>query len=152
MISKILLATEVEIDQEIEAEYKARKFMAKTPAHQRAKILENLVKLLEERAGEAAEIITLEEAKPITTAKGEVARTIENYKFAAEEAKRIHGETLPLDAASGGENRLTYTKREPIGIIIIGAITPFNFSMNLAAHKVGPAIASGNTIVLKPAS
>jgi acyl-CoA reductase-like NAD-dependent aldehyde dehydrogenase len=95
-------------------------------------------------------IIALEAAKPITTAQGEVARTIQTYKFAAEEAKRIYGETLPLDAAPGGEGRVGYTMREPLGVI--DAITPFNFPMNLVAHKVGPAIAAGNTVVLKPAS
>lgn len=78
-----------------------------------------------------------------------MSRTVATYKFSAEEAKRIHGETIPLDAAVGGENRIAYTVREPIGVI--GAITPFNFPMNLVAHKVGPAIASGNTVVLKPA-
>ena len=124
--------------------------MAKMPAHERAAILERLVALLEKRLDEAAEIIALEAAKPITTAIDEVKRTIQTYKFAAEEAKRIHGETLPLDAAPGGEKRVAYTVREPIGVI--GAITPFNFPMNLVAHKVGPAIAAGNTIVLKPAS
>ncbi|MFF2856366.1 aldehyde dehydrogenase family protein [Peribacillus sp. NPDC058002] len=150
VIAEIPLATEEETDLAIEAAQKATKVMAKMPAHQRAKILETLAQLLEERADEAARIISIESAKPVTTAKGEVARTIETYKFAAEEAKRIHGETLSLDAAQGGENRLGYTVREPIGVI--GAITPFNFPMNLVAHKVGPAIAAGNTIVLKPAS
>ncbi|MEH7384451.1 aldehyde dehydrogenase family protein [Bacillus sp. JJ1521] len=150
IIAEIPDATEQETELAIEAAYRTRKVMAKLPAFKRAEILENLVQLLKERADEAAEIIALEAAKPITTAKGEVARTIETYKFAAEEAKRIHGETLPLDAASGGVNRLAYTVREPLGVI--GAITPFNFPMNLVAHKVGPAIASGNTIVLKPAS
>lgn len=150
VIAEIPLTTEEEVDQAIEAAREAKKVMAKMPAHQRAKILETLAQLLEVRAEEAAQIISIESAKPITTAKGEVARTIETYKFAAEEAKRIHGETISLDAAQGGENRLGYTVREPIGII--GAITPFNFPMNLVAHKVGPAIAAGNTIVLKPAS
>ena len=90
----------------------------------------------------------MEAAKPLATARVEVERTIATYKFAAEEAMRIHGETLALDAAPGGENRVAYTVREPLGVI--GAITPFNFPMNLFAHKVGPAIALGNTIVLKP--
>ena len=150
VIAEIPVATEIETDQAIEAAYQARGEMAKMPAHQRASILEKLSKLLEQRADEAAQILALEAAKPITTAKAEVSRTIETYKFAAEEAKRIHGETIPLDAARGGEGRVAYTVREPIGVI--GAITPFNFPMNLVAHKVGPAIASGNTIVLKPAS
>lgn len=150
VIAEIPVATEKETDDAIEAAYRARNEMAKMPAHKRAHILETLSRLLEERADEAAHIIALEAAKPMTTAKAEVSRTVETYKFAAEEAKRIHGETIPLDAARGGEGRIAYTVREPIGVI--GAITPFNFPMNLVAHKVGPAIASGNTIVLKPAS
>jgi acyl-CoA reductase-like NAD-dependent aldehyde dehydrogenase len=149
-IAEIPLASEEETDRAIEAAYQCTKVMAKMPAHRRAEILETVVRLLEERKEEAAKIISLESAKPYTTAMAEVARTIETYKFAAEEAKRIHGETIPLDAARGGEKRLAYTVREPIGVI--GAITPFNFPMNLVAHKVGPAIASGNAIVLKPAS
>jgi len=150
VIAEIPMATEEETDFAIESAYRAREVMAKMPAHQRSFILEKLSRLLEERAEEAAVIIALEAAKPIATARGEVARTIQTYKIAAEEAKRIHGETIPLDAAPGGEGRVGYTVREPLGVI--GAITPFNFPMNLVAHKVGPAIASGNTIVLKPAS
>jgi acyl-CoA reductase-like NAD-dependent aldehyde dehydrogenase len=121
-----------------------------TPAYRRAEILEKLVSLLKEQREQCARLIAKEAAKPIKTARAEVDRTIMTYKFAAEEARRIHGETIPLDAAPGGENRVTYTVREPIGVI--AAITPFNFPMNLVAHKVGPAIAAGNTVVLKPAS
>jgi acyl-CoA reductase-like NAD-dependent aldehyde dehydrogenase len=150
VIAEIPMATAEDVEQAIHAAEQAKKVMAKMPAFERANILETLARKLEERSDEAAKIIALEAAKPFTTAKGEVERTIETYKFAAEEAKRIHGETIPLDAAKGGVNRLGYTVREPIGII--GAITPFNFPMNLVAHKVGPAIAAGNTIVLKPAS
>lgn len=150
VIAEVPMATAEDVEQAIAAAEQAKKVMAKMPAFERANILETLAKKLEERMDEAAKIIAMESAKPFTTAKGEVVRTIETYKFAAEEAKRIHGETIPLDAAQGGVNRLGYTVREPIGII--GAITPFNFPMNLVAHKLGPAIATGNTIVLKPAS
>ncbi|PID04346.1 aldehyde dehydrogenase [Sporosarcina sp. P2] len=150
VIAHIAKATKNETDQAIETALQTRRVMAKMPAYQRAEILENLVSLLHERSEEAAEIIAMEAAKPIATARDEVLRTIETYKFAAEEAKRIYGETLPLDAARGGVNRLAYTVREPLGVI--GAITPFNFPMNLVAHKIGPAIATGNTIVLKPAA
>lgn len=150
VIAEIPMATQEETDMAIESAYRARGVMAKMPAHQRAAILEKLSRLLEERAEEAARIIALEAAKPITTARIEVARTVQTYKFAAEEAKRIHGETIPMDAAPGGERRIGYTFREPLGVI--GAITPFNFPMNLVAHKVGPAIAAGNTVVLKPAT
>ncbi|MFZ3590597.1 aldehyde dehydrogenase family protein [Bacillus sp. DJP31] len=128
----------------------AKLTLRKMPAHERASILEKMAQLFQDRFQEAAEIIAKEAGKPITTAKGEVSRTIQTYKFAAEEAKRIHGETIPMHAAPGGENRIAYTVREPIGVV--AAITPFNFPMNLVAHKVGPAIAAGNPVVLKPAS
>ncbi|MFP5106874.1 aldehyde dehydrogenase family protein [Neobacillus sp. C211] len=149
-IAQIAMADKELTVQAITAAYNARGIMAKMPAYQRAEILENVVALLKEKADQAAEVISRESAKPIMFAKAEVARTIETYKFAAEEAKRIHGETIPFDAAVGGVGRIGYTLREPIGVI--GAITPFNFPMNLVAHKVGPAIAAGNTLVLKPAS
>lgn len=149
-IAEIPFADESEVEMAIEAAENAKTLMAKMPAHQRATILENLVRLLEENQDECARLIALEAAKPWTTAKGEVARTIMTYKFAAEEARRIHGETIPMDAAPGGEDRVAFTIRQSLGVV--AAITPFNFPMNLVAHKVGPAIAAGNTIVLKPAS
>ncbi|MED1107809.1 aldehyde dehydrogenase family protein [Bacillus paramycoides] len=150
MIAEIAVADRDQTKQAIATAYEVQHVMANMPAYQRADILENLVELLKEQSDQAAEIIAQEAAKPIVFAKGEVLRTIETYKFAAEEAKRIHGETIPFDAAAGGVGRIGYTVRKPIGVI--GAITPFNFPMNLVAHKVGPAIAAGNTIVLKPAS
>lgn len=122
----------------------------KTPAHQRAKILEKASDLLLFRSEEIAETIAREAGKAWKFAMNEVQRSSETFKFAAEEAKRGHGEVLPLDASRFGENRLGYFIRQPIGVV--GAITPFNFPLNLVAHKVAPAIAAGNTIVLKPAS
>ncbi|MFC0562290.1 aldehyde dehydrogenase family protein [Halalkalibacter alkalisediminis] len=148
-MAQVASADENEVELALEAADRAKLSMAKMPSHKRATILEKVARLLEERSGEAARIIATESAKPITIAMGEVERTIQTYKFAAEEAKRIHGETLPLDAAPGGEGRVAYMVHEPIGVI--GAITPFNFPMNLVAHKVGPALAAGNTVVLKPA-
>lgn len=150
VIAEVPKANVEEVEAALEAADAARETMANMPLYKRAIILEKLASLLEARAEEAAELIALEAAKPISTAKVEVQRTIQTYKFAAEEAKRIHGETIPVDAAPGGEGRIAYTVREPLGVV--AAITPFNFPMNLVAHKVGPAIASGNTIVLKPAS
>lgn len=149
-IAEIAYADEAEVELAIQAAEKARPMMGKMPSHQRASILEKLVALLEKNADECARLIALEAAKPWTTAKAEVVRTIQTYKFAAEEARRIHGETIPMDAAPGGEDRVAYTIRQPLGVV--AAITPFNFPMNLVAHKVGPAIASGNTVVLKPAT
>ena len=148
-IAEIAIATKEDLNVAISAAHASRKKMAKMPIHQRSAILEKLVVLLGNRFEEAATIIANEAAKPITAAREEVRRTIQTYKFAAAEATRIGGETISLDAAPGGENRLAYTVREPLGVI--GAITPFNFPMNLVAHKIGPAIAAGNTIVLKPA-
>lgn len=149
-IAEIPQASDKQVDAAIDAAYASREAMAKLTAFEKAEILERLVDLYKERRHEAAKIISLESAKPLKFAFGEVDRTIETYKFAAEEAKRIHGEMIPMDAAKTGANRLGYTLREPIGVV--AAITPFNFPMNLVAHKVGPAIAAGNTIVLKPAS
>jgi acyl-CoA reductase-like NAD-dependent aldehyde dehydrogenase len=149
VLASIPEATEEEVDQAIAAAYAARDVMAKMPAHRRAQILERVCELLAERADEAAHLIASEAAKPLKSARTEVSRTLQTYKLAAEEAKRIHGESFSLDAAPGGEGRLAFTMRDPLGVI--GAITPFNFPMNLVAHKVGPAIAAGNTVVLKPA-
>ncbi|PIC73373.1 aldehyde dehydrogenase family protein [Sporosarcina sp. P17b] len=150
IIAEIPQASEEQVNAAIDAAYNNREVMANLTAYEKAGILEKLARLLEENRTKAAEIISLESAKPMKFSLGEVDRTVETYKFAAEEAKRIQGEMIPLDAAENGANRLGYTLREPIGVV--AAITPFNFPMNLVAHKVGPAIAAGNTIVLKPAS
>jgi acyl-CoA reductase-like NAD-dependent aldehyde dehydrogenase len=150
IIAEIAFADEELTKKAITSAQEAFQVNSKMPAFERSAILEKVAGLLKERADEAAMVIAMESSKPISFAKSEVFRTIETYKCAAEEAKRIHGETIPFDAASGGIGRFGYTARKPIGVI--GAITPFNFPMNLVAHKVGPAIASGNSIVLKPAS
>ncbi|NRS52035.1 aldehyde dehydrogenase family protein [Brevibacillus sp. HB2.2] len=149
-IAQISQADSSLVENAIAAAHEATAVMRRLSAYQRAFLLERISILMNERLEEAARIIAIEAGKPIKTARGEVIRTIQTYKFAAEEAKRLHGETVPLDAAIGGEGRLAYTVREPLGVI--GAITPFPFPMNLVAHKVGPALAAGNTVVLKPAS
>ncbi|MFC5648670.1 aldehyde dehydrogenase family protein [Paenibacillus solisilvae] len=148
-IAEVAYADAAEVDRAIEAAEGARPLMAGMPAHERAAILERLAYLIRDKEEECARLIALEAAKPLKTARLEVERTITTYKFAAEEAKRIQGETIPMDAAPGGEDRIAYTIRQPLGVV--AAITPFNFPMNLVAHKVGPALAAGNTIVLKPA-
>ncbi|MEK5547277.1 aldehyde dehydrogenase family protein [Paenibacillus sp. FSL L8-0689] len=149
VIAEVAEATPKDAKAAIQAASDARSEMRAMPAHQRSAILEKLADLLEERREDAARIIAREASKPWKAALAEVDRTVQTYKFAAEEAKRIHGETIPLDAAPGGEGRMAYTLKEPVGVV--GAITPFNFPMNLVAHKVGPALAAGNTVVLKPA-
>ncbi|MBD7937266.1 aldehyde dehydrogenase family protein [Cytobacillus sp. Sa5YUA1] len=150
VIAQIPQASKEEVEETIEIAHQKRTEMARLTAYERAEILEELVQLFKENRQKAAEIISLESAKPLKFSLGEIDRTIETYKFAAEEAKRLTGEMIPMDAAKNGANRFGYTIEEPIGVI--GAITPFNFPQNLVAHKVGPAIASGNPIVLKPAS
>ncbi|ANU24163.1 aldehyde dehydrogenase family protein [Planococcus donghaensis] len=149
-IGDIPKASKEDVEKAIDAATNASEEMANLTAYQRAEILEQLVALFIEHRERAAKLISLESAKPLKYALGEIDRTIETYKFAAEEAKRLTGEMVPMDAAKGGSNRLAYTLREPVGVV--AAITPFNFPQNLVAHKIGPAIASGNTVVLKPAS
>jgi acyl-CoA reductase-like NAD-dependent aldehyde dehydrogenase len=150
LIAEVGQADESDVEEAIQAAKAASKLMAQMPASKRAAILEKAVAIFESRQEELARILAMEAAKPLRTGRTEIARTVQTYKFAAEEAKRIHGETIPLDAAPGGEGRLAYTVRKPIGVV--GAITPFNFPFNLVAHKLGPAFAAGNTVVLKPAS
>ncbi|PFJ14180.1 aldehyde dehydrogenase [Bacillus cereus] len=149
ILAEIAQGTEKDVQEAVTSAKNAMQKMNKLSAYDRATILEKVAQKMDERREEFAEIIAKEAAKPIRAARGEVDRTVQTYKFAAEEAKRIYGETLPLDAASGADGRIAYTIRKPIGVI--GAITPFNFPLNLVAYKVGPAIAAGNTVVLKPA-
>ncbi|HDR7809630.1 TPA: aldehyde dehydrogenase family protein [Bacillus cereus] len=148
-LAEIAQGTEEDVKEAVTAAKNAMTKMNTLSAYDRATILEKVAQKMDERREEFAEIIAKEAAKPIRAARGEVDRTVQTYKFVAEEAKRIYGETLPLDAAPGADGRIAYTIRKPIGVI--GAITPFNFPLNLVAHKVGPAIAAGNTVVLKPA-
>jgi len=143
-------ASQADVNAAIEAAAQAFPVMAALPAHQRNQILERTSELLARHQEELAELIALEAGKAWKYAFGEVGRAVQTFKFAAEEAKRLHGEVVPMDAARGAENRFGFFVREPIGII--GAISPFNFPLNLVAHKVAPAIAAGNSVVLKPAS
>jgi acyl-CoA reductase-like NAD-dependent aldehyde dehydrogenase len=131
----------------------ARRVMAEEPlpAWRRAEILDRAAELLatDEVFEDLARTIALESAKPITTARGEVTRCISTFRFSAAVCRTMAGQVLPLDAAQAGEGRLGFTVRVPVGVI--GAITPFNFPLNLVAHKLAPAIAAGCAVVLKPA-
>jgi acyl-CoA reductase-like NAD-dependent aldehyde dehydrogenase len=124
--------------------------MKKMPAHKRSQILANAAKLLSEQLEDFARTIALEGGKPIKDARIEVSRAVMTFTIASEEALRLDGEQIAMDRQPGNEGRIGMVMREPIGVI--GAITPFNFPLNLVAHKLAPAIASGCTIVLKPAS
>lgn len=120
------------------------------PAHARAAVLDRVARVLEERLEQFARTIALESAKPISTARGEVLRAVSTFQFSAVVARTHAGQVLPLDASPFGEGKLGFTVRTPIGVV--GAITPFNFPLNLVAHKVGPAIAVGCPIIVKPAA
>lgn len=148
-IAEVAMAQPEEAVQAIEAAHEAFQTFKKMPAYERAQILSKAASILHENAETCAKLIAEEAAKPIRAAREEMKRTVQTYQFAAEAAKSIHGEQIPMDAAQGGVNRIGFTMRVPLGVV--AAITPFNFPFNLAAHKVGPAIAAGNAIVLKPA-
>ena len=120
------------------------------PPWRRAEILDAAARLLAERAEEFARTIARESAKPIKTARIEASRAVSTFTFAAAEARRLTGEMVPVDAAQIGEGRLAFTLRVPVGVV--AAIAPFNFPLNLVAHKLAPAIAAGCPVVLKPAS
>ena len=119
-------------------------------AHERARILDATARLLEERQEEAAQIISAEAGKPLKAARVEAQRAVSTYTFAAVEARKLAGQTVPMDASPAGEGKLAFTIRMPIGVI--GAISPFNFPLNLVAHKLAPALAAGCPVVLKPAA
>ena len=120
------------------------------PAWQRAEILDTAARLLRDRTEEFARTIAMEAAKPIKTARVEATRAISTFTFAAAEARKLTGETVPMEAAEVGVGKLAFAMRVPVGVV--GAISPFNFPLNLVAHKIAPAIAAGCPVVLKPAS
>lgn len=120
------------------------------PTHQRADILDRLARALHDHHEDLARTISDEAAKPITTARVEAARAVDTASFSAATARTLGGELVPIDASSAGEGKLAYVQRVPIGVV--GAISPFNFPLNLVVHKVAPAIAAGCPVVLKPAS
>ncbi len=120
------------------------------PAHKRAEILVKVAAALGRRHDEAARLISDEAGKPMKAARVEAQRAMSTYTFAAVEARKLAGEMVPMDAAQAGTGKLAFTLRRPVGIV--GAISPFNFPLNLVAHKLAPALAAGCAVVLKPAS
>ncbi len=122
----------------------------KLPAHVRSRILLNLLDQMERHSDELLTALTLEGGKTQNVARGELARAKETVRTAAEEAKRITGEIVPIDWTEAGENRHGFARRLPLGPVL--GIAPFNYPLNLACHKLAPAIAAGNSFILKPAS
>ncbi len=143
-------ATPEMVTRAIQSASEARSLMAELPIYQRAEILENTAHYLQQHREAFIKRIALEAGKPWKWSAVEVNRAVENLKFAAEACKSLHGETVPLDASRGSEGRMGFWIRVPMGVV--AAISPFNFPLNLVIHKVAPAIAAGNTAILKPAS
>jgi glyceraldehyde-3-phosphate dehydrogenase (NADP+) len=139
-----------DVDRAIGGAVDGARLMRDMSAYDRSAILSKAAELMREQAEDLAMTISLEEGKILSEARIEVARSAETIQLSAEEAKRIYGEVLPLDAAPGGQGRFGFTLRVPCGVV--AAITPFNFPLNLVCHKVGPALAAGNAVVIKPAS
>jgi acyl-CoA reductase-like NAD-dependent aldehyde dehydrogenase len=120
------------------------------PAHKRAEILVRVAGLLGRRHDEAARTICAEAGKPLKAARVEATRAMSTYTMAAVEARKLAGEMVPMEASQAGEGKLGFTLRRPLGVV--GAISPFNFPLNLVAHKLAPSLAAGCAVVLKPAS
>jgi acyl-CoA reductase-like NAD-dependent aldehyde dehydrogenase len=150
VIATVPLASPATVERAVAGAQAAFPSYSRVPAHKRFRILEKTAQLLEKHQEEFATLICREAGKAWKYSMGEVSRGIETFQFSAEEAKRIHGETVPMDASPAGEGRTGFYFRTPVGVV--AAITPFNFPLNLVAHKVGPGLAAGNTMVLKPAS
>jgi acyl-CoA reductase-like NAD-dependent aldehyde dehydrogenase len=148
-IGEVPIADAAAVDRAVARARDAFPAWSATPAHKRSAILRRAAEIIDARKDDIAVLIAREAGKAWKYAIGEVARSVETFTFSAEEAKRIHGETVPMDASAFGEKRIGFYLRVPLGVV--SAITPFNFPINLVAHKVGPALASGNTVVLKPA-
>ncbi|MBU8919212.1 aldehyde dehydrogenase family protein [Bacillus sp. FJAT-29953] len=149
-VAELALATEADLNEAVENAFETfHSTMKNMPAHQRSDILRKAADLLEEKSDDFIDTIVQEAGKPIKYSRDEINRSVQVLRFASELAKNITGEVLPMDAAIGGENRMGLVKRIPLGVV--GAITPFNFPLNLSLHKIAPAIAAGNTIVFKPA-
>ena len=148
LLANFSVASGAEVDEALASASRAAAEMRELPRHRVAESLRLIADRIGERAEEFARTITLEAGKPIKTARAEVARAVMTFTYASEEARRFAGEVVPLDGQSTGAGRTGWTERFPRGVVF--GITPFNFPLNLVAHKVAPALASRNAIVVKP--
>ena len=150
LVAVVHRAGPTEVEEAIAGAVRAFEETRKLPSWRRAEILERISATLGERRDELARTIALEAGKPIKTARIEAERAAFTFRVAAEETKRIYGEIVPLDWVPGTEGRTAHVRRVPLGPI--AGITPFNFPLNLVVHKVAPALAAGNPIIVRPAS
>lgn len=150
LIDTVPLASAADMTRAIDAAVAAAEVARKLPVHTRMTVLRAAAQTLEDEHEEFARTIALEGVKTIREARKEVTRAVDTLRISAEEARRIQGETVRFDQMPGSENRSGYYRLEPVGVV--GAITPYNDPLNLVAHKIGPAIAAGNAVILKPDS
>ena len=149
ILAEVSQGSEADAEDAIRFAAAATQPMGALPAHARFHLLQRIAGAIYDRRDEFARVMTGEAGKPITDARREVARAVQTFTIAAEEAKRIPGEVIPLDWTPGMDSHVGILRRVPIGPVL--GITPFNFPLNLVAHKVAPALAAGNPIVIKPA-
>lgn len=151
LVDTVPICFRQDVDRAIDAANRAKKELQDMSAKEVSNSLYCAYEELESRSDELAKLMVLEAGKPIKQAIGELNRSCETLKFAAEEAKRIYGESVPIDATGSVDERfLAFTKKVPLGVV--GAITPFNYPVNLALHKIAPAIAAKNAVVVKPST
>ncbi|MGO8947201.1 MAG: aldehyde dehydrogenase family protein [Ktedonobacterales bacterium] len=150
LVAVIHRAGPQEIEEAIASAVRAFQITRRLPSWKRCDVLERISRGILERREEFARTIALEAGKPIKTARAEVDRASFTFKVASEEARRIYGEIVPLDWLPGNEDRVAEIYRVPLGVVT--GITPFNFPLNLVAHKVAPALAAGDPILIRPAS
>ncbi|MBS0260835.1 MAG: aldehyde dehydrogenase family protein [Planctomycetes bacterium] len=150
VIDTVPLGTAADVDRALATLVSGAARMRRMSAYERSQILRKAAKLMLEREADLGRTISLEEGKILAEGVFEASRARETIDVSADEAKRLESEVVPLDAAPGSQGKFGFTLRVPCGIV--AAITPFNFPLNLVAHKVGPAIAAGNAVIIKPAS
>ncbi|MGI8980507.1 MAG: aldehyde dehydrogenase family protein [Pirellulaceae bacterium] len=150
LVDTVPVATAEDIESALAGAVEGAAIMRKLPGYERFQILRRAADKMFAQQQELGRLISLEEGKTLAEGVFEAGRAAETMELSAEEAKRPGGETLPLDGAPGGAGKIGFTLRVPCGVVV--AITPFNFPLNLVCHKVGPALAGGNSVILKPAS
>jgi len=148
LVDTVPSADPQEVELALASATRGADLMAEMPGYERYEILMKAAELLRERQEDFARLICRESGKVLRESRFEVTRAIETIELSAAEAKRIRGETIPLDAASGGQGKFGFTLRVPCGVVV--AISPFNFPLNLLCHKVAPALAAGNAVIAKP--
>jgi acyl-CoA reductase-like NAD-dependent aldehyde dehydrogenase len=150
IVGRVCLAQERDLEDAVESAGSGAARLASMAAHERSAILSRLAELVEERREQFVGTLVMEGGKTRTFASGEVSRAVQTLKVSAGEAVRLCGQLIPLDGWAGGEGHTAIIRRFPVGTVL--GITPFNFPLNLACHKLGPAIAAGNAFILKPSS